>query len=47
MRYTLPGQSGLRVSERGLPHDFLASADYIFGGMSGRLDLPPGRSRNG
>jgi hypothetical protein len=27
--------------------DFLASADYIFGGMSDRLDLPPGRSRHG
>ena len=32
---------------RGFPHDFLASADYIFGGMSDRLDLPPGRSRHG
>jgi aryl-alcohol dehydrogenase-like predicted oxidoreductase len=32
---------------RGFPHDFLASADYIFGGMSERLDLPPGRSRHG
>jgi len=29
---------------RGFPHDFLASADFIFGGMSGQLDLPPGRS---
>jgi aryl-alcohol dehydrogenase-like predicted oxidoreductase len=28
---------------RGFPHDFLASADFIFGGMSGQLDLPPGR----
>ena len=32
---------------RGFPHDFLASADFIFGGMSDRLDLPPGRSRHG
>jgi aryl-alcohol dehydrogenase-like predicted oxidoreductase len=29
---------------RGFPHDFLASADFIFGGMSDQLDLPPGRS---
>ena len=32
---------------RGFPHDFLASADYIFGGMSDRLDLPPGYERHG
>ena len=32
---------------RGFPHDFLASADFIFGGMSDRLDLPPGRARHG
>jgi aryl-alcohol dehydrogenase-like predicted oxidoreductase len=32
---------------RGFPHDFLASADFISGGMSGQLDLPPGRSRHG
>jgi len=32
---------------RGFPHDFLASADFIFGGKSDRLDLPPGRSRHG
>ena len=32
---------------RGFPHDFLASADFIFGGMSGQLDLPPGRSAHG
>ncbi len=32
---------------RGFPHDFLASADFIFGGMSDRLDVPPGRSRHG
>ena len=32
---------------RGFPHDFLAGADYVLGGMSDRLDLPPGRSRRG
>jgi aryl-alcohol dehydrogenase-like predicted oxidoreductase len=32
---------------RGFPHDFLVGADYIFGGLSDRLDLPPGRARNG
>jgi aryl-alcohol dehydrogenase-like predicted oxidoreductase len=32
---------------RGFPHDFLASADFIFGGLSGQLDLPPGRSAHG
>jgi aryl-alcohol dehydrogenase-like predicted oxidoreductase len=32
---------------RGFPHDFLASTDYILGGLSDRLDLPPGRSRHG
>ena len=32
---------------RGFPHDFLASADFIFGGLSDRLDLPTGRSRHG
>jgi aryl-alcohol dehydrogenase-like predicted oxidoreductase len=32
---------------RGFPHDFLASADYILGGMSDQLDLPPGRSAHG
>lgn len=32
---------------RGFPDDFLAGADYIHGGMSARLDLPPGRSRHG
>jgi aryl-alcohol dehydrogenase-like predicted oxidoreductase len=31
----------------GFPHDFLAGADYVLGGMSGQLDLPPGRSRHG
>jgi len=32
---------------RGFPHDFLASADFTLGGMSGQLDLPPGRSAHG
>jgi aryl-alcohol dehydrogenase-like predicted oxidoreductase len=32
---------------RGFPHDFLTGADYILGGMSRQLDLPPGRSRHG
>ncbi len=32
---------------RGFPHDFLASSDFVFGGMSGQLDLPPGRSAHG
>ena len=32
---------------RGFPHDFLASADFILGGMFGQLDLPPGRSAHG
>ena len=32
---------------RGFPHDFLASTDFILGGMSGQLDLPPGRSAHG
>jgi aryl-alcohol dehydrogenase-like predicted oxidoreductase len=32
---------------RGFPHDFLASADFILGGLGGSLDLPPGRSRHG
>ncbi|HEY6311199.1 MAG TPA: aldo/keto reductase [Streptosporangiaceae bacterium] len=32
---------------RGFPHDFLAGADYVLGGMSDRLDLPPGRSHHG
>ncbi|MDQ2874662.1 MAG: hypothetical protein M3Y33_07590, partial [Actinomycetota bacterium] len=32
---------------RGFPHDFLAESDYVLGGMSGQLDLPPGRSRLG
>jgi aryl-alcohol dehydrogenase-like predicted oxidoreductase len=31
----------------GFPHDFLASNDFIFSGMSGQLDLPPGRSAHG
>ena len=32
---------------RGFPHDFLASADFVLGGMSRQLDLPPGRSAYG
>jgi aryl-alcohol dehydrogenase-like predicted oxidoreductase len=28
----------------GFPHDFLASQDFIFGGLAGQLDRPPGRS---
>jgi aryl-alcohol dehydrogenase-like predicted oxidoreductase len=32
---------------RGFPHDFLAGADYVLGGMSAQFDLPPGRSRYG
>ena len=32
---------------RGFPHDFLASSDFVFGGMSAQLDLPPGRSAHG
>jgi aryl-alcohol dehydrogenase-like predicted oxidoreductase len=48
----LPPAAMARLNEashvaRGFPHDFLASADFIFGGMSDRLDLPPGRSRHG
>jgi aryl-alcohol dehydrogenase-like predicted oxidoreductase len=35
-----------RVSQitLGFPHDFLASTDFILGGMSDQLDLPSGRS---
>jgi len=48
----LPPAAMARLDEashvaRGFPHDFLAGADYIFGGMSDRLELPPGRSRHG
>jgi aryl-alcohol dehydrogenase-like predicted oxidoreductase len=48
----LPAATMARLNEashvtRGFPHDFLDSADFIFGGMSDRLDLPPGRSRRG
>jgi aryl-alcohol dehydrogenase-like predicted oxidoreductase len=32
---------------RGFPHDFLAGTDFTLGGMSAKLDLPPGRSRHG
>jgi aryl-alcohol dehydrogenase-like predicted oxidoreductase len=48
----LPAEALARLDQashvaRGFPHDFLASADFIFGGLSDRLDLPPGRSRHG
>jgi aryl-alcohol dehydrogenase-like predicted oxidoreductase len=43
-KYANPGTA---ATGRRLPHDFLASADFISGGMSGQLDLPPGRSRHG
>ena len=48
----LPSEALARLDQasrvaRGFPHDFLASADFILGGMSGQLDLPPGRSRHG
>ena len=33
--------------ERAWSQAKVASADFIFGGMSDRLDLPPGRSRHG
>jgi aryl-alcohol dehydrogenase-like predicted oxidoreductase len=32
---------------RGFPHDFLAGTDFVFGGLSAELDLPPGRLRHG
>jgi aryl-alcohol dehydrogenase-like predicted oxidoreductase len=37
----------ISYAPRGFPHDFLAAADYVYGGMSSQLDLPPGRSRHG
>ena len=42
----LPAEALARLDQashvaRGFPHDFLASADFIFGGLSDRLDLPP------
>jgi aryl-alcohol dehydrogenase-like predicted oxidoreductase len=48
----LPAEALARLDQashvaRGFPHDFLASADFIFGGLSDRLDLPPGRARHG
>jgi aryl-alcohol dehydrogenase-like predicted oxidoreductase len=48
----LPAEALMRLNKvshvpRGFPHDFLAAADYIHGGMSTHLDLPPGRSRHG
>jgi aryl-alcohol dehydrogenase-like predicted oxidoreductase len=49
---TLPGDALARLDEvsriaRGFPHDFLAATDYIHGGLSTQLDLPPGRTRFG
>jgi Aldo/keto reductase family len=49
---TLPGDALARLDEasrtaRGFPHDFLAATDYIHGGLSTQLDLPPGRNRFG
>lgn len=48
----LPADALNRLAEisgvpRGFPHDFLAAADYTGGGMTGQLDLPPGRARHG
>ena len=36
--------AGLRAQGGVIPHDFLASQDFVFGGLSGQLDRPPGRS---
>jgi len=36
---------GRSACSRGFPHDFLAGADYALGGMSAKLEMPPGRSR--
>jgi aryl-alcohol dehydrogenase-like predicted oxidoreductase len=49
---SLPGDALARLDEasrtaRGFPHDFLAATDYIHGGLSTQLDLPPGRNRFG
>ena len=49
---TLPSNTMARLDKvshvpRGFPHDFLAAADYTLGGMTGQLDLPPGRTRHG
>ena len=49
---TLPAEALARLDQashvaRGFPHDFLATADYTLGGMSARLDMPPGRARYG
>ena len=49
---TLPPEALTRLDQasyvaRGFPHDFLAGADYTLGGMSARLDMPPGRARYG
>jgi aryl-alcohol dehydrogenase-like predicted oxidoreductase len=48
----LPASALERLNEvshvpRGFPHDFLAADDFVLGGASSLLDLPPGRSRHG
>ena len=48
----LPAEALARLDQAshidlGFPHDFLASADFISGGMFAQLDLPPGRARHG
>ena len=45
---SLPPDALARLDEAtrialGFPHDFLASADFVLGGMSGQLNLPPDR----
>jgi len=52
LEVTLPPEALARLEQashtaRGFPHDFLADADYVLGGMSSQLDLPPGRTRHG
>jgi len=37
---------GRSPHSRGFPHDCLAGADYTLGGMSAKLEMPPGRSRH-
>jgi aryl-alcohol dehydrogenase-like predicted oxidoreductase len=49
---SLPADALARLDQashitRGFPHAFLASEDFTFGGLSGQLDLPPGRSAHG
>ena len=52
LEVALPADTIARLDEashvaRGFPHDFLADDDYTLGGMSAKLDMPPGRSRYG